>query len=333
MSAEEFCTLIGDCSNTENNSTGNSRINHQNKDINTKPNTTATSLETDIDRQLNQCHLTEHNGMNENKENLKQIPTEVGVNPSRSSTNDNKADKSIDAGSNTDIGRCNTNKYEESDDNTKQISSQKQCTLIGLHTCGDLASTMLKLFKRTEHIKNIVSVSCCYFRMTLKSEIESGNTEMRNRDNNKHTACCDKTPTTNHSSTRLRYCDFSLETLHFNMKVLDEQTVYTTNNNEQNNRVGVCSTMNEETINSGIHDGIVYGFPLSDFIHRIPVAPLKYKSFETACHFLGDYADKLMGQLLFFFFIREVKQSPLDDDSERKLPALSPQNEMINLEF
>ena len=31
--------------------------------------------------------------------------------------------------------------------------------------------------------------------------------------------------------------------------------------------------------------------------------------------------------------IRDVEQSPLDDDTEKKLPAKSPQNEMSNLEF
>ena len=31
--------------------------------------------------------------------------------------------------------------------------------------------------------------------------------------------------------------------------------------------------------------------------------------------------------------ISEVKLSPLDDDTERKLPTQSPQNKMSNLEF
>ena len=34
-----------------------------------------------------------------------------------------------------------------------------------------------------------------------------------------------------------------------------------------------------------------------------------------------------------YFQNREVKQSPLDDDTEKKLPAQSPQNKMSDLEF
>ena len=50
-----------------------------------------------------------------------------------------------------------------------------QCVLIGLHTCGDLASTMLKVFRTTPTICGVVSVSCCYFRMTLKEVCSNTN--------------------------------------------------------------------------------------------------------------------------------------------------------------
>jgi len=153
--------------------------------------------------------------------------------------------------------------------------AKKQCTLIGLHTCGDLASTMLKVFHKTKPICNIISVSCCYFRMTLKSDIEETK------------PCCPTLPPDTNASenremnSRLCCCRFTLPILHANYKWLKEK------NTEIEERP--CLHLDEN------HKQ--YGFPLSHFLHTIPVHPLKYKSFETACHFLGDYADKLLGKI------------------------------------
>mgnify|MGYP001048627482 FL=1 len=36
------------------------------------------------------------------------------------------------------------------------------CMIIGLHTCGDLAATSLKLFVNNHKVKGIVNVGCCY---------------------------------------------------------------------------------------------------------------------------------------------------------------------------
>ena len=222
-----------------------------------------------------------------------------GINSKNNDTNQEVKNLKVDTTAleidiDTHLRQCNLTGNGD-DINTEQTSSSKQCTLIGLHTCGDLASTMLKLFRKTEHIKNIVSVSCCYFRMTLKSEI--GNKEMRNRDSNQDTVCCEDK---NAASTGLCYCNFSLKTLHTNMKVLQDQKADVKNNSyhEYINSGGCKDNIEGDVDSSGSdinNSGDVYGFPLSDFIHRIPVTPLKYKSFETACHFLGDYADKLLG--------------------------------------
>ena len=159
-----------------------------------------------------------------------------------------------------------------------------KCVLIGLHTCGDLASTMLKIFRKTDEIEAIVSVSCCYFRMTLKSEVTDDIKPLccaeacsdASRTSTQKTANVDQpqaelNPSEN--ATKLCCCKFNLRTLYHNYRYLQK-------------------TGFPETKASVRSD---YGFPLSHFLHTIPVQPLKYKSFETACHFLGDYADKLKG--------------------------------------
>lgn len=40
--------------------------------------------------------------------------------------------------------------------------------LIGLHPCGDLASTLLKLYVKQDAIKFISVVGCCYMKLTVK---------------------------------------------------------------------------------------------------------------------------------------------------------------------
>ena len=50
-------------------------------------------------------------------------------------------------------------------DNIHQIADQP-CILIGLHTCGDLASNSLKLFMNNDNIKGIINVGCCYHHLT-----------------------------------------------------------------------------------------------------------------------------------------------------------------------
>jgi hypothetical protein len=44
-----------------------------------------------------------------------------------------------------------------------------QLFLIGLHTCGSLASTMLRLFLEIPQIKVFVGVGCCYYKGNSES--------------------------------------------------------------------------------------------------------------------------------------------------------------------
>lgn len=38
--------------------------------------------------------------------------------------------------------------------------------LVGLHTCGDLATTMLRLFTETNKAVGLISVGCCYMKLS-----------------------------------------------------------------------------------------------------------------------------------------------------------------------
>lgn len=53
--------------------------------------------------------------------------------------------------------------------------NQKSCQnflIVGLHTCGDLASTLLRVFTQCKNAVGIVLVGCCY--MKLSHEVKSG---------------------------------------------------------------------------------------------------------------------------------------------------------------
>ena len=48
--------------------------------------------------------------------------------------------------------------------------SNEHVLLVGLHTCGDLAVTMLRMFTMCPRIIGLVSVGCCYMKLTCAAE-------------------------------------------------------------------------------------------------------------------------------------------------------------------
>lgn len=47
--------------------------------------------------------------------------------------------------------------------NEFKVSNQEKCSLVGLHTCGSLSTTCLKLFTEPKNcLKLLVNVGCCY---------------------------------------------------------------------------------------------------------------------------------------------------------------------------
>lgn len=48
----------------------------------------------------------------------------------------------------------------------------KHTLLVGLHTCGDLGPTLLRMFTTFPHIIGLVSVGCCYMKLTCAPPTE-----------------------------------------------------------------------------------------------------------------------------------------------------------------
>ncbi|XP_078489142.1 methyltransferase-like protein 25B [Ciona intestinalis] len=61
----------------------------------------------------------------------------------------------------TDISNANDNEYAE----------KERYLLTGLHACGDLSATMVKMFVECEEVTAVVSVACCYMKITTDSDV------------------------------------------------------------------------------------------------------------------------------------------------------------------
>ena len=42
--------------------------------------------------------------------------------------------------------------------------------LVGLHTCGDLGATMMRVFRESEEIAGLVSLGCCYMKLSSQED-------------------------------------------------------------------------------------------------------------------------------------------------------------------
>ena len=58
-------------------------------------------------------------------------------------------------------------------DKSVGVADSKQiAVLAGLHTCGDLSATMLRMFCSSPQIVGLVNVGCCYMKLTSASSTE-----------------------------------------------------------------------------------------------------------------------------------------------------------------
>lgn len=48
--------------------------------------------------------------------------------------------------------------------------------VVGLHTCGDLGATLMRVFRENEQIVGLVSVGCCYMKLSCNGDESSGTT-------------------------------------------------------------------------------------------------------------------------------------------------------------
>lgn len=86
-----------------------------------------------------------------------------------------------------------TTKYITKDTNLNEIVKESfsdneinNLGLVGLHTCGNLASSSLRIYHGNDNIKNICNVGCCYHLMTEENNINTTGFPMSNYLQNKN---------------------------------------------------------------------------------------------------------------------------------------------------
>lgn len=57
------------------------------------------------------------------------------------------------------------------------VADLEDCVMVGLHTCGDLASSTLRLFTAKPEIKAVCSVGCCYHLLSEECEFQKDGTQ------------------------------------------------------------------------------------------------------------------------------------------------------------
>ncbi|XP_074758882.1 putative methyltransferase-like protein 25 isoform X2 [Athene noctua] len=65
---------------------------------------------------------------------------------------------------------CNCGELCEEEKVQRKMASLKDCMMVGLHTCGDLAANTLRIFTAKPEIKAVCSVGCCYHLLSEQFE-------------------------------------------------------------------------------------------------------------------------------------------------------------------
>ena len=60
--------------------------------------------------------------------------------------------------------------YTEKGDGEGEGGGSRRHILVGLHTCGDLGATMMRVFRESEDIAGLVSLGCCYMKLSSRKD-------------------------------------------------------------------------------------------------------------------------------------------------------------------
>ncbi|XP_041465367.1 protein RRNAD1-like [Lytechinus variegatus] len=143
--------------------------------------------------------------------------------------------------------------------------------LAGLHTCGDLAPTMLQVFSKCPQARALTSVSCCYMKMkcalpeAVPSPPANSLEPVQNGDLRKtiHSDSLQESPILTESHDRL---EFPRE------KSDSDNNSYSMDD---------YSTLNSK------------GYPMSKFVQSLGGKIIEFTAMELACHFLESYHKRL----------------------------------------
>lgn len=134
---------------------------------------------------------------------------------------------------------------------------ERNFVLTGLHTCGDLAATMIRVFAQSRQMVGLASVGCCYMKLSVEGEEGEGG---GGRGGGERGGRGDGRERGEGGGGRTE--EGRLE------EGLAE------------NRTGAPA-----------------GYPMSQFLKRGRVHQLSYAARELACHSMAAYSDRFQGEL------------------------------------
>ena len=209
-------------------------------------------------------------------------------------------------------------------------ATNEKFILVGLHTCGDLGPTMFRVLSQCDQMVGLVSVGCCYMKLTCLPPGLS-----RDREGPLLQEACTHVPERplaigpseskgdNGSSRNGVSCGGQgADSLH-----VPERTQIMGNSGDCDNsdidlqllklETGVSRDRYSETAcsvdpNCSLLAQVVteqrlprlqqnVGYPLSEFVRSLPSHGLSYEARELACHAIETYRERLQGNLLHHF--------------------------------
>ncbi|XP_028406922.1 protein RRNAD1-like isoform X2 [Dendronephthya gigantea] len=165
----------------------------------------------------------------------------------------------------------------ESDETSKQLNSQKMFAssenfiIVGLHTCGDLAPTLLRVFTQCQSAVGLISVGCCYMKLSH---------EKSTRDQTTPTLRGNKFNMINSTNTD-------------SIRTGDKES---TIQNEVDLTGAHVDHIPSEVFGRSQEDAFVkvLGYPMSHCVKGFLNHKQTYNALESACHAIDRYHKKLL---------------------------------------
>ena len=139
-------------------------------------------------------------------------------------------------------------------------TSDVRYIIVGLHTCGDLGPTMLRVYSQSKQIVGLVSVGCCYMKVTCSPPVPA---------KGHMTVTCPQQPQ-------------------------DKPEECCMNDIPSRGLSVMPPKLSIASPNLSMQAGLV-GYPLSEIVKSLPGHSLSYEAREVACHSIEVYRERLQG--------------------------------------
>lgn len=201
--------------------------------------------------------------------------------------------------------------------------------IVGLHTCGDLASTLLRIFTQCHNAVGIVSVGCCYMKLSHEEARTDQGITMPNKrteqtacahspqnnltvsstsqNTSKETQCGSVHPVQTPKLTNSHTLDSSLKSSCFDRKnhlefdsACSRETSSDLFSNFEINKVceksfNALDALMVECKEATAAVENILGYPMSAYVKSLSAHRQTYNALESACHAIERYHKKLSG--------------------------------------